>query len=601
MPEESLDSPGEYFSMTRLLFLLYLLLLTGCVSGVRQQDVRKPLFLDVTGPSKIGFVHDQYERPRSLPDVMGSGCGWADYDGDGREDIFFVNGSRGFSKLYRNRGGGVFEDVTESAGLAFRIWGMGCNWADYDNDGYPDLAVTSFGGLRLFHNEGGRRFRDVTARAGLRCGGFLSACAWGDYDRDGFIDLYVGQSAPIDERWLRRMDRRGWPKTPLSMAVNAQYEQMAGDIDFLPELVIFSYPEGHSNLYRNKGDGTFEDVTARASLSLQQGRTWQPVFCDFDDDGWCDLFISNDGTPNSLYLNNRNGTFRDVSISSYVANMHSNMGVAVGDYNGTLALSFYIPHWYSQGNVLYRNNLPLTEGQGATDIQGAGGSGTERRAALTFTETAQSAGLRAASMNVVGFGPVFFDYDNDADLDLLVINGHTHPSKSNPRRLIPFRPFLYANDGKGKFADAGGRAGGFFLKEIVGRGAAAADFDGDGRMDIAATQNNGAALLVRNNTQGGHWLEIRLRGTKSNRDALGARVLVQAGGCAQIREVLGGEGYLGNHTKTLHFGLGEASQVEAVHIRWPSGLEERTGALEADALYLIEEGRALAAHVWRAP
>jgi enediyne biosynthesis protein E4 len=532
-------------------------------------------FTDVTASAGIHFRHTSGASGRLyLPETMGAGCAFLDYDGDGWQDLFFVNsgalpGFRGqgpfYPALYRNRGDGTFEEVTKGAGLAITCYGMGCAVGDYDNDGDEDLYVTALGENHLFRNErvpsGTARFVEVSHRAGVAGRGFSTSCAWVDYDRDGDLDLFVCHYA----RWRPEINRICQSRVGPYMCSPSQYEGEP------------------SVLYRNNGNGTFTDVTAAAGVGSRAGKSLGVTVWDYDRDGWPDLVIANDIEPNQLYRNNRDGTFRDVAIET---------GMAYGGEGkprGGMGIDTADPGNDGHEVILIGNNS--REGLAFFRQDGQGG----------FEDQAEAAALFEPSLLFLVFGALFCDYDLDGFADIVTANGHVNPHVDRLREGITFAepPTFYHNGGPGadgvaRFAEVGASLGSALATRRVWRGLATADFDNDGDPDVLLSACNGSPMLLRND--GGnrhHWLKVRLEGVRSNREGLGSRVTVEAGGRQQTGWVRSGSSYCSSSELGASFGLGAAERVERVVVRWASGSEEAVRDVAADRLLVLREGHGL--------
>ena len=551
------------------LFCLSLLSITVlvCTARVHTQSARPSAiqFTNVTAAAGIKFAH--FRGNDGIPinrEIFGPGVCVADFDGDSFQDIYFVNGrdlySRGISArnaLYRNNGDGTVTDVTETAGVPGTGYGLGCVWGDYDNDGFPDLYVTQYGRNVLYHNNGNGTFTDVTEKAGvagLEFGTlFHSGATFFDYDRDGRLDLYVGGYVLLE------------PNGP-------RYCNISGARTSCPPSV---YKGTADVLYHNNGDGTFSNVTKTAKIYEPQGKNLAVGAADYDNDGWPDLFVANDGLNAYLYHNQRNGTFDEVGVITGMAltargNVMAAMCISLGDYDNDGWLDLFITDFQKNSDHLWHN-----DGRGS------------------FDEFSDQAGITVPTRDVLSFGGGFFDYDNDGWLDLFIANGHVYPEVEQVLPDVHFKQInsLFHNEGNGKFVEATKVAGSGFQTPYVGRGVAFADFDNDGFMDVVVANNGDPPLLLHNSGgNGGHFLNFKLVGMKSNRDAMGARVRVQAGGLSQIREVAGGGSYLSQSDLRAHFGLGKSNRAETVVIAWPSGQKQAFHDVAADKFYLIEEG-----------
>jgi enediyne biosynthesis protein E4 len=524
-------------------------------------------FDDVTQSARIHFVHFKGTNGTStILEEAGPGVCVADYDGDGWMDIYFVNGrdlySRGISArnaLYRNTGDGTFADATEKAGVPGNAYGLGCVWGDYDNDGYPDLYVTQYGKNILYHNNRNGTFTDVTDQAGVGAMDFgypfHTGATFFDYDRDGRLDLYVGSYANFG------------PTSQRTCSIGA---------NILTSCRPTVYGGTPAVLYHNNGDGTFTNVTKAAKMYQPNGLNLSVGAGDYDEDGWPDLFVANDGVDAYLYHNNRDGTFTNVGMEAGMAFSQDGgamaaMCISLGDYDNDGHLDLYISDFQDSSDHLWRSN-----GKGF------------------FDEVSDVVGITAPTRHVLSFGGGFFDYDNDGWLDLFIANGHVYPEVEIAFPGTPYKQInsLFHNDSKGKFVELTKTAGNGFATRYAGRGVAFADFDNDGNMDLVVANNGDPPLLLHNRGgTGNHFLNFKLVGTKSNRDATGARIRVRAGGASQIREIMAGGSYLSHSDLRTHFGLGQSSLAETVEVSWPSGLRQIFHDVPADRFYLVEEGK----------
>jgi hypothetical protein len=509
-------------------------------------------FTDVTRASGITFVNQSAKDKKYIVESMGGGAASFDFDNDGKLDIYLTNSynvddakankPRPPAALYRNLGNGKFEDVAKAAGVSDPGWAMGVSVADYDNDGWDDLFVTCFGQCKLYRNLGNGRFADVSAKAGFTQSSFFTGSAWGDYDRDGKLDLYVSGYVNFKLEALPEFGK-GQTCRYRNLEVQCGPRGLAGAADIL---------------YHNNGDGTFTDVTKKAGVEDKNGYYGLGVkWTDFDDDGWPDIFIANDATPNYAYRNNRDGTFTEMGFVLGLAVDENGieqgcMGVSIGDYDRDGKLDLFVTNFAEQYNTLYR--------------KGADGNFTD---ATTLTKTV------AASMPLVGWGARLFDYDNDGWLDLFVVNGHVYPQIEGafPGAEYPQRKLFYRNQRNGMFAEIAAELGPALLHRRVSRGAAFGDYDDDGDLDIIVNEIDGAPTLLRNDggDKTGNWLSLKLQGTKANRNAVGARVTLKAGGLTQVQEVQAGDSYLSHSDWRLHFGLGNAKAVDEIEVQWPGG------------------------------
>jgi len=536
-------------------------------------------FVDVAATSGIDFEHFHGYRSTQLPEDMGSGVAWGDYDGDGWVDVYVVNEagpltmspdeaatSPARNALYHNRGDGTFEDVTDGAGVGYRGCGQAATWGDYDNDGFLDLLVTNYGHIVLYRNRGDGTFEDVSDKAGTGgIEGYWGGASWQDYDRDGDLDVYICGYVQYryDPQYTTLKTRQY--DTPIPASLNPS-----------------TYAPRRNLLLENLGNGTFVDVAKAAGVDNPEGRSLDASWCDFDGDGWPDLYVANDISDNSLFRNRGDGTFEDISHAAWVSDYRGAMGLAVGDWDGDEDMDIFVTHWIAQENALY-NNMQ-------SDYAGAG---VQDGASMHFTDVADQFGLGQVALDYVGWGTAFIDFDNDGRLDLIVANGSTFQQDSDPRLLIPMRMLVFWNGGpQDGFYDVGPAAGDVFREAYCGRGLAAADYDNDGDPDVFVVVNGGKALLLRND--GGNanrWLKVRLRGRSSNRFGVGAKLRVVAGGRVAIREAGAGSSYYSqNAVGEELFGLGTLEQVDSLVVWWPSGSTQRFPNIAANQIIVVTEG-----------
>ena len=525
-------------------------------------------FTDVTAAAGITFKHNNGAYGgKFLPETLGSGCAFLEYDADGWEDILLVNGTdwpgnrRQLStiKLYRNNRNGTFTDVTRAAGLDVQMYGMGVAASDYDNDGFPDILITGVGQNRLFKNTGKGTFVDVTKSSGLAGRqAFSTSALWFDYDRDGLLDLFVCNYV----KWS--------PEHDVFCSLDGKHKSYC-----TPE----AYVGQTCWLFHNRGNGTFEDVTAQSGIFDTSSKSLGVAMFDYDDDGWPDLLVANDTQPNKLYRNQRNGTFKDVAVEAGIAfsaegKARAGMGVDVGDFDNSGRPGVAITNFDNEMIGLYR-----ADGKG------------------NLSDVAVQSGVGLPSKTTLGFGCAFADCDLDGSLDLIAVNGHIDDTVRSVRNVgYAQPPQLFLNDGKGDFREAGSDSGGGFNQPKVGRGLAIGDFDRDGDQDILMTTNNGPAYLFRNDqTAGNRSIRLRLVGTKSNRDAIGSRVKIFSGGTMQTRLVKSGSSYLSQSELPLTFGLGKRDKVERLVIDWPSGQTEEFKNLSAGKMYQVTETKGIKA------
>ena len=517
----------------------------------------------------VPIVFGGKDTKKYIIETTGTGAAIFDYDNDGWPDIFLVNGTtlEGFptgeaptNHLYRNNHDGTFTDVTVKAGLNVTGWGQGVCVGDYDNDGWEDLYVTYYGKNRLFHNQNGV-FTEVAEKAGVAGSGkaWGTGCAWIDYDRDGHLDLMIANYVDFDLATAPAPGERPscmWKGVPV----------MCGPRGL---------PGAKNILYHNRGDGTFEDVTTKAHIDRTDGHyAFSVSTLDFDDDGWPDIYVACDSTPSILYRNNHDGTFTDVGVTAGAAfnedgREQAGMGSTIGDYNGDGRLDIFKTNFSDDTSTLYRNN----------------GDGT-------FDDVTTAAGLGLYT-KYLGWGTMFLDVDNDGWPDLLLVNGHVYPEvdKNNLGSNYEEPRILYHNLGKGAFADISAGAGPGISARASSRGLAIGDLWNDGRISAVITNLNAVpSLLVNQVRSANHWIGIRTVGTKSNRDGIGARISVTAGTRTLVDEVRSGSSYNSSSDMRVHFGLGSATTVNSVQIRWPSGLQEHFDNLPADSIHTLKEG-----------
>ena len=535
-----------------------LLLLALAVNSAPPSTVK---FTDVTAAAGLKFIHHTGAIGKKyLPETMGSGAAFTDLDGDGWPDILLLNakdwtprGKKYFSALYKNNRNGTFTDVTAGSGLDIEMYAMGVAVADYDNDGRPDIYITALGGDRLFHNEGNNKFRDVTAASGIHNANFGTSAAWVDYDRDGKADLFVANYI----QWT--------PKTDLWCSMDGATKSYC-----TPE----SSKGAPSKLFHNLGGGRFEEVSQKSGIADTTSKSLGVSVLDYNNDGWPDLFVSNDTQPNKLFRNNKNGTFTEEGVSAGVAYGEDGaargaMGVDSADYDHSGRPHLLVGNFSNQMMGLYHN-----EGSGL------------------FVDEAPSSTVGRASLLSLTFGAFFFDYDLDGYADIFAANGHTEEQIERIQPKVKYRqqPLLFHNQGGSKFENVSNAVGPDFAKPLLARGAAHADFDHDGDPDILITTNGGPASLYRND--GGnrqHWLSIRLNGVKSNRSGLGTVVHVESAVGKQTDMMRSGGSYCSQSDLVLLFGLGHEAKAAVVQLDWPSGTRQRFTQVPADQFLTIDE------------
>ena len=523
-------------------------------------------FNDITTTSGITFKHALSTEKKYIAESMSGGVALFDYDNDGYLDIFFVNSltvelfkanKKTRSVLYRNNRDGTFSDVTDKARVGDVGWGMGCAVGDFNNDGFDDLYVTSIGPDHLFKNNGNGTFTDVTQKAGVSDPRFSTGAAFLDYDNDGRLDLFVTNYV-------------GFNMDNLPTFGEGPICQFKGvPVQCGPR----GLPGAGDSLFRNNGDGTFTDVSKKAGVADSRGYYGLDVVSsDFDGDGWIDIFVANDSTPNFLYHNNGNGTFSEIGFESGTAldkngNEQGCMGVTLGDYDHDGLLDLFITNFDDEYNVLYRN-----AGKGS------------------FVDVSYEAGVAMISLPYVGWGTRFFDYDNDGWPDLFVANGHAYPQRDRYRQ----RKLLYRNNHDGTFSEVAAQFGSALMEERASRGTAFGDIDNDGDVDIVVNDLDSAPQLLRND--GGsrnNWILVKTIGAKSNRNGIGARVKVVSGDLIQLDEVRSGGSYISQNDFRLHFGLEKRTSVDRIEVRWPSGAVDTLTNVSVNKIVTVKEGKGL--------
>jgi hypothetical protein len=534
-----------------------------------------PQLIDITASTGINFEHLSSPEAKFIVESMSGGVALIDYDRDGWPDIYFTNaqsvemalqGKKSRSALYHNNHDGTFTDVTDKAGVGYPCWAMGASVGDYNNDGWPDLLVTCFGGVILYRNNGDGTFTDVTKSAGLSADiGWATGAAFGDYDGDGRPDLFV--SHYVDYH-LNDLPAFGSLKSCKYLGVDVQCGPRG----------LKGAPD---NLYRNNGDGTFTDVTGKSGVGDPDHRFGlTAIWTDFDNDGKLDLFVTNDGQANYLYQGNGAGKFVDVALTSGVAANEdgleqANMGIALGDYLHTGRMSLLLSHFDNEYAALYRNE---------------GG--------MNFTDVSVASGVARGTQGYVGWGDAFVDFSNDGWEDLLIVNGHVYPQVDSAHLAVRYLEpkLLFLNQRDGTFKNISNQAGAALRVPQVSRGMAIGDLFNDGKLEAVVENLAGKPMILR--PEGGppnHWISFELEGAKGNRLALNARVKATAGDLVQLGEVISGGSYLSQNDLRIHFGLGAHDRVDKAEILWPGGTAETLTNLAANHFYIVREGQGIVA------
>ena len=528
----------------------FFLLMLGIVAltSIRLQAVT---FVDVTNEAGIRFQHSSGTRSSLLPEDMGSGAGFADIDNDGDIDLYIVNIPGPFTQegetnkgnanaLYRNNGDGTFTDITRAAGVGHQGYGMGCVFADVDGDADLDLYLTNYGENVLYRNNGNATFTDVTEIAGVICDLWSTGAAFADVDGDTDLDLYVCNYVTYDLEALEQMKQESLQSgKPVPSALNPHV--------FEPQDNVF---------YRNNGDGTFTDVTDETGIAAVGGRSMQAIFSDLDNDNDLDLYVANDTTTNHVYRNDGGGNFTDVSAESWAADFRGSMGLTAGDYDADGDTDLFMSHWVDEENALYRN-LFVEDGNAKQ---------------IRFVDESYTAMLAEESIKQIGWGTALFDFDNDGDLDIFVTNGSTFQELRRPEVLIPQTDMLFRNNGDETFTDVSHEAGIATLPLRVGRGATFGDYDTDGDVDIFIVNNHAPPTLLRNEAGNrNNWLQVKLVGVGTNRDAIGAKIQVKTADRTQIKEIYAGDSYMSFNSLIAEFGVGNATQIETLQVTWQNG------------------------------
>jgi hypothetical protein len=539
------------------------------------------VFSDITVPSGLAKFHHRSgsSEKSTILEAPGSGVATIDYDNDGWLDIYLLNGSTVLAMkgkepapramLLHNNRDGTFTDVTDQAGVANQRWGFGVAVGDYDNDGWPDIYVSNFGANRLYHNNHDGTFTDVAEKAGVALGGWSTGPTWGDYDHDGRLDLFVPGYVKTDPDHPVLAGKGGLPE---GACQNRGVNVFCGPLGL---------PGEQDHLFHNNGDGTFSDVSDKAGVADRAGRYgFASAFVDVDDDGWVDLVVANDSSANYLYRNRHDGTFEDQGYGSGFSlseegRAQASMGIAIGDYNRDGKVDLFVTTFSDDYKPLYRND----------------GGGY-------FTDVSYRVGLGNPTIPFLGWGAGFLDFDNDGYPDLFMVNGHVYPvaDKTDWGTTYAQRPVLYRNVAGKQFVEVPAATGSGLAVVIPGRGAAFGDLFNDGHIDVVINNMDSEPTLLRNQVRNGnHWVELRLvGGTKSPRDAIGAKVFLTSGGVRQRAEVWSGASYGSSSDLRVHFGLGTASAVDSVEVHWPSGAKETLKIPAPDRIYVVHEGQGAA-------
>jgi hypothetical protein len=530
-------------------------------------------YTDIRSAAGITFKQDSTQtEEKYYLETMGTGVGWIDYDQDGLMDLYFVqSGSTDIYKppaplrsaLYHNNGDGTFTDVTEKAGVAGEgHYGQGVAVGDFDNDGYPDLYVTGYGRAILYHNNGNGTFTDVTAKAGVADeGNWSTSAGWFDYDKDGYLDLVVTNYV----EWSQQNNLWCGERRP-------GYRSYCNPNN---------YKGQKTKLYHNNHDGTFTDVSDKSGVGKPESKGMGVVLADFNGDGWTDIAIANDTWPNFLFLNNHDGTFRDVSLISGLAasedgKYEAGMGIDAADVDGDGLLDVYVTHLDFELNRLYHNN------------------GDE-----TFTDVTYKSGIGNKAVLLSGVAAKFIDYDNDGWMDILQLNGAMLDNVNLYHGEISYKEplLMFRNLGQGRFEKTSDALGSDFMKPVAGRGLATADFDNDGDIDIATNNRGDYPELLRNDGgNANHWLEVLLIGTQSNRDGIGAVLKLTSEGFAHVQQAEGGTSYMSASDPRIHFGLGKRTKIDSLVITWPSGRVDKLTDVPVDKIIAVKEGAGIVPH-----
>jgi len=550
-------------------FCWLVLALLSAAALAQGPEALQPLFRDIRAEAGIAFQHHSAPEKKFIVESMSGGVAAFDYDNDGRVDLYFVDSltvdtandpKAARSALYRNLGGNRFEDVTDRAGVGHPGWGMGLCTADADGDGFEDIYVTNLGPNRLYRNNRDGSFTDIAPEAGVTAAAWSTGCAFGDYDKDGDLDLFVSRYVKLDLAHLPEFGK-GKSCEYRGVAVQCGPRGLPGEGDLL---------------FRNEGSGKFSEVGAAAGVHDPRGHFGLGVaWFDADSDGWLDLYVANDSNANFLYINQKNGTFKETAFAAGVAVSEDgaeqgSMGLAIGDYDNSGRLSIFTTNFSEEYNALYHN------------------------AGAYFSDWSFRSKTAASSLPYVGWGTVFFDYDNDGFQDIIVVNGHVYPQLDQARlgASAPYRQrrLLYRNLGDGTFEEVAARHGQVLTEPRVGRGLAMTDLDDDGRIDLVLNDLDGYPQVLRNVLEPvGHWLWVKLVGKGKNTSAVGAVVRVKAGTLVMQRLVRSGSSYISQDDKRQHFGLGKAAAADSVEVLWPDQTTTRLENVRADQVLEIRQ------------
>lgn len=542
--------------------------LTSVLDREVDEMMKRFQFEEVSQQAGINFQHFPAKRASLLPEDMGSGLAWGDYNNDGFVDLFLVNFKGNINDpdasarhaLYQNQGDGTFVDVTEKVGLDSPSFGMAAAWGDFDNDNDLDLYISNYGENILYRNDGEKGFVDISSQARVDHAGFGAGVTWGDFNNDGWIDLYVCNYVEFinDDKNQDIMQKQY--STEIPFTINPS-----------------SYNAASNQLYRNNGDGTFTDVAQAAGVDNKDGRSLAAAWFDFDDDGRQDLYIANDISSNGVFHNQGDGTFKDIGASSLAADYRGAMGLAVGDYDNDEDLDLFVTHWLAQENALFRNNVSMNW---KDDV------GNKK---IFFVDEGEIMGLGQVSLKTVGWSTSFVDFDSDGLLDLWVTNGSTMQQEKDNSLLVSQQLHLFRQQQDKGFYEISQYAGKDLDQPFVGRGGAQADYNNDGKMDLALSRYGDTSLLLKNTAgSNNNWIKFRLRQSNKNTRALGAKIKIRTEKIWQTTQI-GSQGlYLSQNNTDVHFGIGENKQVDEVKIIWPDGSVQELMNVESNQLIELQ-------------